>query len=148
MDDLTPQLCVLSSSGSSIGAFLPPARDRSYASSARIGLSFAHPEIGPAIFDRPAGLAGNTKNRAARKKTRGFFSPRAGFKENRPDRPAPRERFGQRLALPRSAKTSANAPRAAANAAGSGTVKTSSLRLSCAFHSNDHSPDRSPPSPS
>ena len=44
-----------SGSGSSIGAFLPPARKTPYASSARIGLSFAHPEIGTAIFDRPAG---------------------------------------------------------------------------------------------
>lgn len=63
-------------SGRSIGAFLAPVRKTSYASSARIGLSFAHPEIGTTIF-APAGLAGNTKNRAARKKTRGFFSPRA-----------------------------------------------------------------------
>lgn len=147
MDDLTPQFCVLSSSGSSIGAFLPPARENILRIVRPYRLELCASGNRDAIF-ASAGLAGNTKNRAARKKTRGFFSPRAGFKENRPDRPAPRERFGQRLALPRSAKASANAPRAAANAAGSGTVKTSSLRLSCSFHSNDHSPDRSPPSPS
>ena len=78
-----------------------------------------------AIF-APAGVSGNTKNRSGRKKNAGDSSvPRAGFQRESSVRPAPRKRSGQRPALPRSAKTSANAPSAAANAAGSGTVSTS-----------------------
>ena len=97
MDDLTPQLCVLSSSGSSIGAFLPPARDRSYASSARIGLSFAHPEIGT-LFLRRQGLRATQKTARRAKKRGGSSAPAPDLKRIAPT--APRRARGLVSALP------------------------------------------------
>lgn len=97
MDDLTPQLCVLSSSGVASAHFYRLRGKISYASSARIGLSFAHPEIGT-LFLRRQGLRATQKTARRAKKRGGSSAPAPDLKRIAPT--APRRARGLVSALP------------------------------------------------